>query len=69
MLEDKSDAAIVATIIKLAQVLGLELVAEGVETEEQAQALLSLGCHVMQGYLYCRPIPFSGMSVLLDNNK
>lgn len=66
MMEDKSDAAIVATIIKLAQVLGLELVAEGVETEEQAQALLLLGCHVMQGYLYCHPIPFLGLSVLLE---
>ena len=66
MLQDKSDAAIVATIIKLAQVLGLELVAEGVETEGQEQALLLLGCYVMQGYLYCRPIPFFGLSLLFD---
>ncbi|MGS0737657.1 two-component system response regulator [Pseudomonas sp. GG8] len=66
MLEDKSDAAIVATIINLAQVLNLEPVAEGVETEAQAQLLLSLGCCVMQGYLYCRPIPFSGLSLLFD---
>jgi diguanylate cyclase len=65
MLEDKSDAAIVATIIKLAEVLGLGLVAEGVETQAQAQALLSLGCHVMQGYLYCRPMPFSGLAAVL----
>lgn len=65
MLEDKSDAAIVATIIKLAEVLGLDLVAEGVETQAQAQALLSLGCHVMQGYLYCRPMPFSGLAAVL----
>jgi diguanylate cyclase (GGDEF)-like protein len=64
MLEDESDAAIVATIIKLAEVLGLELVAEGVETQAQAQALLSLGCHVMQGYLYCRPMPFSGLAAV-----
>jgi EAL domain-containing protein (putative c-di-GMP-specific phosphodiesterase class I) len=66
MLQDKSDAAIVATIIKLAQVLGLELVAEGVETEGQEQALLLLGCYVMQGYFYCRPIPFFGLSLLFD---
>lgn len=65
MLEDKSDAAIVGTIIKLAQALDLDLVAEGVETQEQALALLSLGCHVMQGYLYCRPMPFSGLAAVL----
>jgi diguanylate cyclase (GGDEF)-like protein len=65
MLEDKSDAAIVATIIKLAHVLGLDLVAEGVETQEQAMALSSLGCHIMQGYLYCRPVPFSGLAAVL----
>ncbi|MFJ2539626.1 EAL domain-containing protein [Pseudomonas sp. NPDC087614] len=58
MITDKSDSAIIAAIIKLGQALGLELVAEGVETQEQAHALLELGCQIMQGYLYCRPINF-----------
>jgi len=69
MLEDKSDAAIIGAIITLAQALGLGLVAEGVETAEQAQALLAQGCHIMQGYLYCRPIPLAQMSHFLDTNS
>ncbi|MEQ7918655.1 EAL domain-containing protein [Xanthomonas sp. WHRI 1810A] len=66
MLEDKSDAAIVSTIITLAQSLGLSLVAEGVETEEQALALIALGCNLMQGYLYSRPVPFADIPLLLE---
>jgi diguanylate cyclase (GGDEF)-like protein len=58
MLVDKSDAAIIEAIIKLAQALDLELVAEGVETQGQADALQASGCQIMQGYLYSRPVPF-----------
>ncbi|MFP6847830.1 MAG: EAL domain-containing protein [Pseudomonas sp.] len=58
MLVDKSDAAIIEAIIKLAQALDLELVAEGVETQGQADALQAAGCQIMQGYLYSRPVPF-----------
>ncbi|SDS09968.1 response regulator receiver modulated diguanylate cyclase/phosphodiesterase [Pseudomonas asplenii] len=65
MLTDKSDLAIVEAIIKLGQALGLELVAEGVETLQQAELLLELGCRVMQGYLYCRPVPFAQIRTLL----
>ncbi|UTH72975.1 EAL domain-containing protein [Chromobacterium sp. IIBBL 290-4] len=57
MLEDRSDAAIVAAIVNMAQGLELQLVAEGVERPEQESALLCLGCRVMQGYLYGRPMP------------
>jgi EAL domain-containing protein (putative c-di-GMP-specific phosphodiesterase class I) len=65
MLQDRSDAAIIEAIIKLAQALGLELVAEGVECPNQERALAALGCPVMQGYLYCRPVPRDDMSRLL----
>jgi len=65
LLVDKSDAAIIVAIIAFAQALGLELVAEGVETCEQAATLRSLGCNIMQGFLYSRPIPFSLMSTFL----
>lgn len=58
MLTDSSDAAIVGTIINLGRSLGLELIAEGVETLEQAEALLGQGCYLMQGYYYCRPVSF-----------
>lgn len=67
MLTDKSDSAIIEAIIKLGQALGLELVAEGVETQEQADTLLRQGCQIMQGYLYCRPIPFSQISSFLSS--
>lgn len=67
MLVDKSDAAIIEAIVKLAQALGLELVAEGVETQEQASALQAVGCQIMQGYLYSRPIPFLQFCALLDS--
>ena len=67
MLTDKSDSAIIEAIIKLGQALGLELVAEGVETQEQADALLGQGCQIMQGYLYCRPIPFAQICSFLSS--
>ncbi len=53
---DKDDIAIVKTIINLAQNLKLELVAEGVETQEQADFLVKEGCNVLQGYFYSKPI-------------
>lgn len=67
MLTDKSDLAIIEAIIKLGQALGLELVAEGVETQEQADALLGQGCQIMQGYLYCRPVPFAQICSFLSS--
>ncbi|WP_219060387.1 EAL domain-containing protein [Pseudomonas sp. UMAB-08] len=65
LLVDKSDAAIIVAIIAFAEALGLELVAEGVETCEQAATLRSLGCNIMQGFLYSRPIPFAHMCTFL----
>ena len=53
---DGNDLAIVASILSLADALGLEIVAEGVETEEQAKALIELGCRRAQGYLFGRPV-------------
>lgn len=65
MLVATADAAIVEAIISLGKALDMELIAEGVETAEQAMALLAKGCPVMQGYLYSRPVPFMEMSALL----
>jgi diguanylate cyclase (GGDEF)-like protein/PAS domain S-box-containing protein len=57
-LPDAGDSrAIVAAIIQLAQALGVVAVAEGVETEGQAEILRELGCHLAQGYLFSRPLP------------
>ncbi len=58
MLTDKSDSAIIEAIIQLGLALNLELVAEGVESQAQAEALFQKGCQIMQGYLYCHPIPY-----------
>ncbi len=52
-----TDTAVVNTIVAMAQELGLEVVAEGVETEEQRQHLIERGCETIQGFLYSRPLP------------
>jgi diguanylate cyclase (GGDEF)-like protein/PAS domain S-box-containing protein len=54
---DPEDAAITAAIVGLANGLGLDLLAEGVETTAQRDALLALGCRRFQGYLFARPQP------------
>ena len=51
------DTAIVSAIIDLAHALGLTVVAEGVETDEQLTLLREMGCDVGQGYLWSRPVP------------
>lgn len=54
---DKDDATIVAAVIQMAKALEISVVAEGVETEEQAAFLTSLGCDILQGFLISRPLP------------
>jgi diguanylate cyclase (GGDEF)-like protein/PAS domain S-box-containing protein len=54
---DPEDAAIVSAIIGLARSLGLDLLAEGVETQEQLEVLRGLGCGKFQGYLFSPPLP------------
>ena len=57
LVSDSSDQAIVRTIIAMAQSLNLEVIAEGVETEEQKNILLRNGCNHYQGYLFGKPVP------------
>jgi EAL domain-containing protein (putative c-di-GMP-specific phosphodiesterase class I) len=62
---DSSDQAIVRTIIAMAQSLELDYIAEGVETEEQRQLLLNIGCANYQGYLFGKPLPIGQFEALL----
>lgn len=54
---NSDDRAITQTIIAMSNSLGLSVVAEGIETFEQHQTLVSLGCHVGQGYYFAKPLP------------
>ena len=68
MLGDPEDSAIVETIISIAKTLKLELIAEGVETQEQADHLKALGCEHVQGYLYQRPQPILEKSINIPSS-
>jgi len=57
ILVDASSGAIAQTIISLSRAMGLPVIAEGVESEEQRDYLTRLGCHSFQGYLFSRPLP------------
>lgn len=63
------DASLVMTIISLAHNLGLKVVAEGVETDEQLRFLHLLRCDEWQGFLYSRPIPADEFKEMLDDNR
>jgi EAL domain-containing protein (putative c-di-GMP-specific phosphodiesterase class I) len=65
MTENPDDTSIVSTIISLAQALRLKVVAEGVESEQQAQLLRLLRCDQAQGYLFSPPVPAERIEALL----
>ncbi len=65
MIEDPGHRTLVSTMVSLAHALSLRVVAEGVETEEQATMLASLGCDCLQGYLISRPVPEDALAKLL----
>ena len=61
---------ILASVINLAESLGMEIIAEGVETEQQLHILAKMGCNHFQGYLFSRPIPvdeFEAKAVALSS--
>ncbi len=62
---EAGDLAIVSSILSLAYAMGKHVIAEGVETDEQALALCDLGCPVAQGFLFARPLAASEIPALL----
>lgn len=63
----KKNFVIVQSMIDMAKKLGIKTVAEGVETKEQADILKSMGCDIVQGFLYARPMPEAEFVCLLKN--
>ena len=66
---DTNDCAIAAAVIGLARTLGLEAIAEGIETQAQQDYLAQIGCSLVQGYLHARPLPaadFAGAVAALE---
>ena len=61
---DEAADAMVSAIIRLARALGLSVLAEGVETEDQRRRLAAAGCTEIQGYLYSQPLPAAGIDSL-----
>ncbi|NEW06554.1 EAL domain-containing protein [Paenibacillus sp. SYP-B3998] len=65
-ISNKSESAIIASIVSLAQNLNLSVIVEGVETELQRTVLPQLGCNEMQGYLFSKPVPAEVCIPLLE---
>ncbi|MBT8768800.1 putative bifunctional diguanylate cyclase/phosphodiesterase [Metapseudomonas boanensis] len=69
VLEDEDDATIVRAIIQLARNLGMQVIAEGVETAEQETYIIAQGCNEGQGYLYSKPLPARELTLYLKQAR
>jgi len=67
--EDPNDAEIIRAIVAMAISLGLEVIAEGVEHEEQLALIVQQGCHLYQGYLFSKPLPLPDFRALLEHAR
>lgn len=69
LLQDNESQSIVRAIISLSKNLGFSVTAEGVETLNQAKTLVSLGCDILQGYYFSKPIVMAEMSTFLQQQS
>ncbi|WP_404821399.1 putative bifunctional diguanylate cyclase/phosphodiesterase [Pseudomonas huaxiensis] len=69
LLEDDDDATIVRAIIQLGKSLGMQVIAEGVETAEQESYIVAQGCHEGQGYHYSKPLPARELVAFLKQSQ
>ena len=69
IIDSEQDRNITATIIRLAKYLKIDVVAEGVETKEQAYMLHVMGCNTMQGYYYSRPLHADKVAAFIEKNN
>ena len=69
LIDDDDDATIVRAIIQLGRSLGMQVIAEGVETVEQEMYVINEGCHEGQGYLYSKPLPARELSIFLKQGQ
>jgi diguanylate cyclase (GGDEF)-like protein/PAS domain S-box-containing protein len=67
--DDRGTSVLVQTMIDLARSLGLQCLAEGIETEEQLEFLIRRGCPLGQGFLFGRPVPAAGFGVHLGDRR
>lgn len=67
--EKKNDTRMISIVIDIADYLGVPVIAEGVETEEQYLALKKLGCAIIQGYYFSKPVPASDFDRFLLEKK
>ena len=67
--DDQSDATLAQTIIGMGHGLGLDVIAEGVETEAQCHFLSHLGCDAFQGYYFAKPLPLHEFTELIEQRQ
>jgi len=64
-VQEPTQHSIIRAIVEIAHALGLEIIAEGVETEEQRALVETMGCDILQGYLYSKPLPVAELEIKL----
>ena len=65
-LQDTRHCGLVASIVSMGRILGMQVVAEGVEEEPQVRKLRQIGCDYAQGYYYAKPLPFDNFVEFLS---